>query len=209
VALVGAVGWLLHFRAAAPAEVAVERARPPADAPSRSEVDSIRGLLGRYDQGLGDLGQVQWQQTERIAALEKRLAEALGAQAGQESPPAAPEQPDPAQLEAQAREQFARSVQLAREEGIDASWSEHAERQLGDAFRGEKLAGSALQRVECRSTLCFAEVLHDDESAHDAFVSGFPALVDWAFDARLEVDREHGKPSTRMLITREGAALPQ
>lgn len=93
---------------------------------------------------------------------------------------------------------------------LDRSWSIQVSEQITQAFASEELAGISLDDVECRSTLCRVEVMHDDPMRRDEFEIWFPFKVA-QFLPRLvmrRVDNDDGSSSTVVYTARQGYRLP-
>lgn len=98
------------------------------------------------------------------------------------------------------------------EEAVDTSWSETTRRQLQTRVSGLLPAGSKLVSMECRSTMCRAEVAHPDLEAHREFIrAGFSSPAEmWriATNVSLGEPADSAKVTSIVFLSREGRELP-
>lgn len=97
-----------------------------------------------------------------------------------------------------------------RQETTDAVWSAQAMDTIRSAMENDGLAGTVLQDIECRATLCRMEVVHADPTMQSVFEN----------DVRFEVarflprammhseERFDGTISATIYFAREGHDLP-
>lgn len=98
-----------------------------------------------------------------------------------------------------------------QQEHVDASWSTEASDAIEQTFDSEELAGASLVDLECRSTLCRVEVLHDDSEQLTEFQLLFPNKIGHILP-QLTLDHvEEGDSSTSTVIylARDGYRLPR
>lgn len=92
-----------------------------------------------------------------------------------------PDVPDPKQAERDAAAAHAERMQRMHEDQrrqrVDRRWAQAVGSHLRDVMAGEAMMGSSLAAVDCRSTLCRIEIVHNDEESFDAFQSQFPIMV--------------------------------
>ena len=96
-------------------------------------------------------------------------------------------------------------------EPVDSQWVTETRAVIADTFASEEFAGADLTNIECRTSLCRVEVLHESMQSVADFDSKWPhklatvlpnALID-----RMELD--DGSVSTLIYLARMGYNLPQ
>ena len=91
----------------------------------------------------------------------------------------------------------------------DPAWDNHAAGELSDSFHSEDFAGSQLESVACRGSMCRLEIYHEDRRASNAWLEEEHQLVPWSHKGRIEtIEDGSGKPVTVMYITRNGYDFP-
>ena len=91
----------------------------------------------------------------------------------------------------------------------DPTWDNGAAGELSDRFHSEDFAGSQLESVTCRGSMCRLEIYHEDDSASGAWFEAEHQLVPWSHKGRIEtLEDASGKLITVMYITRDGFDFP-
>lgn len=95
-------------------------------------------------------------------------------------------------------------------QSIDTAWSQDAALAVTEAADREELAGSIVDGVECRSSLCRVEVSHADAEAAGQFELLFPMQVADALPQIRYFTEQlgDGRSVTVMYLAREGYELP-
>lgn len=95
-------------------------------------------------------------------------------------------------------------------QSIDTTWSQDAALAVTEASDSEELAGSIVDGVECRSSLCRVEVSHADAEAAGQFELLFPMQVADALPQIRYFTEQlgDGRSITVMYLAREGYELP-
>lgn len=98
-------------------------------------------------------------------------------------------------------------------EGVDSAWTQETTRQLERTLPALLPAGSAMRRVECRSTMCRVESTHPGLDEFGVFVRsafvGDTRVSDGGFFAGLLSDPQPGQPVTTVAyVARKGHSLP-
>jgi hypothetical protein len=108
----------------------------------------------------------------------------------------------------QERIRFLEST-LARET-LDRGWAADAERAMLEVMESAEIAGSRIEELECRSTLCRAEVSHatsrDFDGFSERFLSSLPQLPR-GFLHKLSGDDEPVR--SVLFMAREGHRMPR
>jgi len=113
-----------------------------------------------------------------------------------------------AEEEARADRRFAFLTEQVRAEPMDRSWAPHAVEAIESAT--EDFPGSAVQRIDCRSTLCQVEVEHDDRRTSDRFTDYFfPRVPSLPRGALRRLETPDGRPRSLVILARQGHALPR
>ncbi len=191
--------------------------------PDESSEDGHRRELERQVEAMRqEIRRVRAQQTVVFAAAGRSNS---GAQSStpndDENGPISPARPtnppddeDEAARWARAQDHAERRVALLdatlRAEGPDTPWAGASERTIREVSVNPELAGSSVQSVECRTTICRVEVLHDSEQAADRF--GGPFLAKLPNLPRGMVRRyppdADGRSRSVVFLAREGHRLP-
>jgi hypothetical protein len=108
---------------------------------------------------------------------------------------------DPAQrvIEREAQIDAHEATLLARiaDEPADGSWSGPTEDAVRDALRGPEFAGARLVDVDCRTSLCRAELAASDDEAHERAASSLPLTPPFATNGLI---RRTGDPDAPTLV---------
>jgi hypothetical protein len=126
-------------------------------------------------------------------------------------PAAASAQQDRQVLEAETRDRIAALARRAdaalREETADAAWAGQARALILEA--AAPLAATAVEDLECRTTLCRVRVSHLDSVARASFETDFPIAVAGRISQILvEPENDSDSPRATLYLAREGHALP-
>jgi hypothetical protein len=149
--------------------------------------------------------------TERY--IEKVRAGTALPQQGQESSVAGPVLPqpsefDPVEMRRRADENAEHLQQATFAEAKDPAWDSQAEaeiRKLDDMF-----PGSSVRTTECRTTMCYIDVVHDDMAAFSNWSMRAALEPSEAFASRLVIRfaEPDGKVSSKVFLARKGKELP-
>lgn len=94
-------------------------------------------------------------------------------------------------------------------EPTDSSWADATEASIRLAGDRLGLGGSRIDSVQCRATLCRAEVLHDSEDEFEAFAHTFPMAVPQLPRATMKrLQTDGGLERTIVYLAREGHPMP-
>jgi len=96
-------------------------------------------------------------------------------------------------------------------ETADTGWSGEARDLIESAVAAQDLAGTSLDDVECRATLCRVEVTHKDRQAQAAFERQFIIAVVQLLPraTRQTVENDDGSSRTVLYLARDGHYFPQ
>jgi hypothetical protein len=147
-------------------------------------------------------------------AVDPRLAPARQAISG--PPPAVDPSAEPASLhasesnpEAVAAARRARMQAYFADQPVDRSWASTAQYALQDDLRKVVGDGVRLQRVECRSSLCRAELTAPTRDAANAFLESWLQERTWTGPGfASHDDTDPGSPRMILFLGRPGTALP-
>ncbi len=96
-------------------------------------------------------------------------------------------------------------------EHVDRQWSSKAKTEIENAFTNKALAGAAVTNIECRTSLCRIEVVHEDPQSLAEFdvllAQKLTHILPQAVMDRIEL--EDGSISTFVYMSRDGYELPQ
>jgi hypothetical protein len=107
-----------------------------------------------------------------------------------------------------------RYKEVFESESRDAAWADSAQRFVADRLKTTVAAGSTVESVECRASMCRIETVHSDRSSYDHFVrSAFmnPSTSLWnapEFSTLSEGRSEGGPYHVVSYLAREGRTLP-
>jgi hypothetical protein len=226
-ALVAGVWWAsFSTDAAAPPHVGAAASEAPvgpapdARGPGGETMDALRQEVARLRDEVAVV-QRRVDQLARRADEAKRPEVARGAAVPEGRLPGEPRL-SLARLEAerQRREAEHENLILAQAEANEAAfqqettettWSGEAREVIARAVAAEELAGTSVQEVECRATLCRVEVTHIDQHARSVFARQFlvavaPLLPQAMMQA---VETKDGSVSTVLYLARDGHDFPQ
>jgi hypothetical protein len=110
-------------------------------------------------------------------------------------------------MELQERRHESLEALLTSERRND-EWATSTEREIRDVLAGSEFAGNAVERVECRSSLCRIAVSHADLGGEQSFATLFASRVLQLPDALFfrSVDSQ-GKASTIAFFSRDTASF--
>ncbi len=92
-------------------------------------------------------------------------------------------------------------------EAFDGSWSASARPQVTDFINKSLPAGSRVLGIDCRQTLCRAEIEHSSAEAHTSMMS---ALLEWDGASLVTIGSASGAvPSTLAFLAKPGVNLWQ
>lgn len=86
---------------------------------------------------------------------------------------------------------------------IDMAWSSTAENQILRGFSERFPEGSNMVAVNCRTTLCRIQVVHDSQEAKEHFIEQFPDTIPWDHEGFFYNTEDNGVVSSVAYITRE------
>lgn len=128
--------------------------------------------------------------------------------------------PPPAPTPEEAERRAARVAQSAAElvvflraevdaEPRDTRWSREAVEAIRGTLATPDFAGSSVDDVDCRSTLCRLEVSHQDDTARETFAGTFPMKrPELENGTLLKTESPDGKVRTIAFFARQGHSLP-
>jgi hypothetical protein len=92
---------------------------------------------------------------------------------------------------------------------VDRNWAQDVASTVSAAMSEPELAGSSIERLDCRSTICRIEISHVDQAARDNFFAAFQLDVH-SLPNGMMIPREgaNGRPATLAFFSREGTRLP-
>ncbi|WP_394822964.1 hypothetical protein [Pendulispora albinea] len=97
-------------------------------------------------------------------------------------------------------------------ENRDNAWAVRAEQRIVSQIRSASRAGTALESVDCRETLCKVDVRHTSQATYEAFLDDtFTRARDFIWNAPVFISRKEGAGEdvhVVMYIAREGYSLP-
>lgn len=95
-------------------------------------------------------------------------------------------------------------------QSVDTVWSLDTAQLVSEAALSEGLAGSSIDGIECRSSLCRVEVSHADPAAASEFALWFPVVLGEALPQirYFHEQRDYGPPVTVLYMARQGYDLP-
>jgi len=150
-----------------------------------------------------------------IESLESRLVtESLPtATSTAKTPPNGPDAKHDSEEDGAARQLRVQEVvatltdQLAVE-GVDDAWSADAMDQITWVTEQQGNEGSTLGYVDCRTTLCRAEIHHRDEGTMNDFTRSLPFALQWNSTLTMAVtDNADGTKTSTLFISRDGHDL--
>jgi hypothetical protein len=96
------------------------------------------------------------------------------------------------------------------DEPRDAGWALETEESLYRQLSTPDIGVSALAMIECRTSLCAIEGLHEDNAGQERFMDEFPALLEEGMSGYVHTDiAADGRPVTRIYLARMGFGLPE
>lgn len=115
---------------------------------------------------------------------------------------------DPVEMRRRADENAEHLQQATLAEAKDPAWDSQAEteiRKLDDMFPGSKV-----RTTECRTTMCYIDVVHDDMAAFSNWSMRAALEPSEAFASRLVIRfaEPDGKVSSKVFLARKGKELP-
>lgn len=115
---------------------------------------------------------------------------------------------DPVEMRHRADENAEHLQQAVFSEARDPVWDSQAETEIRklDAL----FAGSKIRTTECRRTMCYIDVVHDDMAAFSNWSMRAALEPSEAFASRLSIRfaEPDGKVSTKIFLVRKGEELP-
>lgn len=140
-----------------------------------------------------------------LAALTRPTAPAANAESAASQVPANPAA-NSDRLPTQEQVQETVLSAYAKEEN-DSSWSRNAERQITAELNHELPDGSRLLSVECRTTMCYIEVSHTDDTIAGSFL--MKAFREWHGGVMVAGQEKNGTGATQALVAfRENTVPP-
>lgn len=131
-------------------------------------------------------------------------------EASASAPPGAelPREFDPVEMRHRADENAEHLEQAVFSEPRDPTWDAQAEteiKKLADIF-----PGSRIRATECRKTMCYLDVVHDDTATLANWSMRAALEPSEAFASRLSIRfaEPDGKVSTKIFLVRKGEELP-
>jgi hypothetical protein len=131
----------------------------------------------------------------------------------QEGLPAAEQEIDAEQLEAEERART-QAVQfelgsVLNKEAVDREFSDRAQADIDAAIGNLASSEVRLVSTDCRTTLCRIEVWSTDLESMGEFLDGFPAALGWSTDMRMDTQESPGGGVvTTLFMTRDAIAMP-
>jgi len=125
---------------------------------------------------------------------------------GVSAPP--PPEYDPIESRRQAEENADHLQQIVFSEPADPVWD--AKAQVEIQAMDEQFPKSKVKTVECRKTMCFVEVAHDDLQANRLWDAHSTMNPETLFKKRLTIrfDGPNGEMTSKIFLVREGNDLP-
>jgi hypothetical protein len=98
-----------------------------------------------------------------------------------------------------------------QQEATEPTWAGEAREVIARAVAAEELAGTSVQGVECRATLCRMEVTHSDQHARSVFAHHFLVAVAPLLPQAMvqAVENTDGSVRTALYLARAGHDFPQ
>jgi hypothetical protein len=96
-------------------------------------------------------------------------------------------------------------------QSYEGGWARDAARRLEDALTSIGGGASALSSVECRSSLCKAQIVHNDEAQFQRFLEQAFRAVSYWDGPRLSLRDEpgaDGRVTSTMFFAKEGSEMP-
>jgi hypothetical protein len=180
----------------------------PAVAELQHQVALLRAEVAKLQQHV--------RQHAPAAAPVRRLARprdaAAPADAGDGSAQELPED-DATALEAErqrGRARMAAGAAALHRESPDNVWSVQATEAIDEALAREEFAGTMVQEIDCRATLCQVQVVHADPAEQALFQQTFSFQVGPLLPKMMMQTEEldDGSISATLYLAREGYALP-
>jgi len=96
-------------------------------------------------------------------------------------------------------------------ESQDISWAAEAEQTIYNAFNSQELLGSQIATVDCRSTLCRAEIDHNSMSDLMNFKLEFASKVSSMLPkgSMQHIESSSGRQKTIVFMARKGHSFPE
>lgn len=221
--LAGALGAAATAAAFWVSEGALQDSRPDALGEGvPAETASTANSAGSEPQGAADTTYADWAaelarlseqlQAERSARenLARRLSAAERRMQPMADAPTPTSDADGDLIDAEvAPERVAMSLDDAfAAEPRDDGWALETEDALYRKLSAPDIGVSGLAMVECRTSLCTIEGLHEDNGAQQRFMEEFPMMLD-GMSGYVQTDRAaDGSPITRVYLARSGFGLP-
>ena len=151
---------------------------------------------------------------QRALAIEiERLRTELDALRGARSSDDAPLGDDPEERLALRRELEEAHFELydlaLEDERTDAAWAPSQVARMTESFAESLPAGSTLASLECRSSLCRAELRHDSQDAQEEAIAALPQADGWSSRGSIHLVQDERGLASVFYVAREGMGLPQ
>jgi len=193
------------------AETAPQRGTADAVLASEARLEAIESALTKLKSGQESLQREQ----RRLNHLLSKSTILAQPQLPAENQAAADDGTLEDELDAAADDAYAKEQRLmALEEAMNAqtsdpSWDDSAAKILLETAQASNAAGSHVEGVSCKGSMCRVDVMHEDEQAMQDYFAGDAELVPWGNKGRLEtVEDGTGALLTYIYITREGYDFP-
>jgi hypothetical protein len=167
-------------------------AAPQTGGEGSGDVEALRREVAALRAGLANVGR----------RVDERPAPEARAERAEAPPPLPPEERKRAALEQQTQAIAALDARLQGERE-DRGWAAEVRRQIGETL-GD-LAGSSLRSVDCRASLCRAELTHPDPQALEGFISKYSGAGP---NFQLFYQREGDALATTVFVARRGQPAP-
>jgi hypothetical protein len=175
---------------------------------SQREIDRLGAVLARMPPRSEPIagGDPERRTAHRIAQVARTAArEPALATSAEHDPDGEAEAPRPPPITFEESQLRVRSAFAT--EPIDASWGPDAERTLGGIVRSHLPAGSRLEGLACRTSMCEVRIIHADARAQAEFLrTGFHGWPGSLFVA--EQAQDHGETAVTIIAAREGTEPP-
>lgn len=115
---------------------------------------------------------------------------------------------DPVEMRRRADENAEHLQQATFAEAKDPGWASQAETEIRKL--DEMFPGSKVRTTECRTTMCYIDVVHDDMAAFSNWSMRAALEPSEAFASRLVIRfaEPDGKVSSKVFLARKGKELP-
>ena len=97
-----------------------------------------------------------------------------------------------------------------QQEPVDNNWSMHTAETIQESLESTEFTGTAVQDVECRSTLCRLEIIHNDLENQEIFHRHFSLKVGQILPKMVvhSEQQDNGEISSMIYMARSGHGLP-